>query len=90
MRPRRCWRGAGLVLALVALAACAAPAPVVVGCPALKSWSRDEQQQLKRALAALPAGSILRPAIFDYARMRDEARACRPPPKRASPWRFLS
>ena len=73
-------RAAMIALAL-ALAACSAPAPVVVACPALKPWTLAEQQGLKRALAALAPDSILRAAIYDYERMRDEARACRPAPE---------
>ena len=75
-----------LLLALgLALTGCSTPAPVVVGCPPVKAWTLAEQQALKQALAALAPDSILRPAIYDYERMRDAARACRTDEKEKEP-----
>ena len=77
---------AAMLLALgLALAGCSTPAPVVAGCPPVKAWTLAEQQELKQALAALAPDSILRPAIYDYERMRDAARACRAEPKAKEP-----
>jgi len=68
---------------VLTLGACAAPPPVVIGCPAVKAWTGAEQLEIKAALAAVPAGSILGPMTLDYSRMRDEARACLAPARGA-------
>jgi hypothetical protein len=78
------------VAALLALTACAAPAPVVMGCPAVKPWSAAEQNEMRRELDAMAADAILIAAMSDYVRMRDEARACRPAQKPKSGWPFAS
>ena len=78
------------VAALAMLAACAPPAAVVVGCPAVKPWSAAEQNEMRRELDAMAADAILVAVMSDYVRMRDEARACFLAPKQKSSWPFAS
>ena len=52
--------------ALAMCAACAPPAPVVVGCPAVKPWSAAEQSEMRRELDAMAADAILIAVMSDY------------------------
>src|ERR1700744_6028952 len=45
-------------------------------CGTVKPYTPAAQTDLATAIAALPAGSPIIPAMGDYKRMRDEARAC--------------
>lgn len=45
-------------------------------CPALKTWTPDEQKELRRELEISPDSRLLYDALEDYKRMRDDARAC--------------
>lgn len=79
--------------ALLLVAACSEPAPVVIGCPDLHAWTLAEQLEMKRELAALPSDDgapIMGAVMQDYIRMRDQARACKapPPPAHSSWWTF--
>ena len=47
-----------------------------VVCQDVKEWSLAEQVGMANDMALLPAGSPVRGAMMDYARMRAEARAC--------------
>lgn len=68
-------------LALIVTGCETRPIDVQVYCPAVKSWSPTEQQQILAGLNSLPQDSVLRVALRDYERMRDESRAC-PKPQR--------
>ncbi len=74
--------------ALAMCAACVPPAPVVMGCPAVKPWSAAEQSEMRRELDAMAADAILIAVMSDYVRMRDEARACFSAPKQSGLWPF--
>lgn len=79
--------------ALLLVAACSAPAPIVIGCPTLHPWTAAEQAEMKRELHALPSNGgdpVMIAVMRDYIRMRDEARACLPPPppKKSGFWPF--
>jgi len=76
--------------ALAMVAACAPPAAVVVGCPAVKPWSAAEQDEMRRELDAMAADAILVAVMSDYVRMRDEARACFLAPKQSGSRPFAS
>jgi len=82
------FRTLACLVALAMLAACAPPAPVVMGCPAVKPWSAAEQSEMRRELDAMAADAILIAVMSDYVRMRDEARACFPAPKLSGLWPF--
>ncbi|HXQ67986.1 MAG TPA: hypothetical protein VN980_15550 [Alphaproteobacteria bacterium] len=84
------FRTLACLAALAMCAACAPPAPVVIGCPAVKPWSTAEQSEMRRELDAMAADAILIAVMSDYVRMRDEARACFPAPKPNSIWPFTS
>lgn len=84
------FRTLACLAALAMCAACAPPAAVVVGCPAVKPWSAAEQNEMRRELDAMAADAILIAVMSDYVRMRDEARACFPAPKQSGSWPFAS
>lgn len=58
------------VLLLLTLAACSPDCQPV----ALKTWTPAEQRRMADEIDALPDGSLLVPAMNDYARLRREVR----------------
>lgn len=71
---------------LLGLAACSPPPPVVaplVVAPVPVTYTCPQQRQLANEFAALPAGAMLKTAIQDYGRERDELRAVHGLPKPA-------
>jgi hypothetical protein len=78
-------RLAAPVLAFLVLSGCASggssspnPPPVSLTpvCPAVKTYTPDEQKALAKAVAVLPADSPIIGALGDYSRMRAASRAC--------------
>lgn len=66
-----------LMLACLALASCAhTGAAVAPNCLPLREWTADEKAALKGAYDALPQGSVLRLAVEDLTKLRQEDRAC--------------
>lgn len=59
-----------LYLLVLALAACEQQCATI----ALKDWTPEEQRRMADEVHALPADSLLVPAMNDYARLRREAR----------------
>jgi hypothetical protein len=55
------------------------PAPPVVVCPPVKTWSARQQGELADAIARLPPGSPLRRAMREHIQLRDQLRKCREP-----------
>ena len=73
--------------ASIALAACSPPPPVVapiVVAPMPQVYTCTQQRALANEYAALPAASMLKTAIADYGRERDELRAVHGLPKPAA------
>lgn len=79
-------RLAAPALAFLVLSGCASgdasssnPPPVSMApvCPAVKTYTLDEQKALAKAVAALPADSPIIGALGDYSRMRAASRACK-------------
>ena len=66
-----------LVIAMLSLTACATATsrPAVV-CPPVASYDRNFQARLAAEIERLPPGAALEQAMLDYARLRDQARAC--------------
>lgn len=63
------------LLVLLFLAGCASQG-VATACPALHQWTTSQQDTLAAELDMLPPGSLLIPAMEDYAKLRAEVRAC--------------
>ena len=63
-------------LILLALSACTPLVNIAPECPqiAVKDWSAAEQRQILAEEKKLSADSILIPVLFDYAKLRREAR----------------
>ena len=66
-----------LVIATLSLTACAtAPSRPPVVCPPVAAYDRAFQARLADEIQRLPPGAALERAMLDYARLRDQARAC--------------
>ena len=66
-----------LVIATLSLTACAtALSRQSVVCPPVAAYDRAFQAQLADEIQRLPPGAALEQAMLDYARLRDQARAC--------------
>jgi hypothetical protein len=66
-----------LVIATLSLTACAtAPSRPSVVCPPIADYDRAFQARLAEEIQRLPPGAALEQAMLDYARLRDQARAC--------------
>ncbi len=66
-----------LVIATLSLTACStAPSRPSVVCPPVKAYDRTFQARLAGEIQGLPTGAVLEQAMLDYARLRDQARAC--------------
>lgn len=63
------------VLALT-VTGCGGVPDIQTSCVALTTWTDADQDRLKAAYDGLPAGSILRRAVGDWADMRAADRAC--------------
>ncbi len=71
-----------LVIATLSLAACAtAPSRPSAVCPPVVAYDRAFQARLAEEIQRLPPGTALERAMLDYARLRDQARACASSPK---------
>ncbi|MGE3876867.1 MAG: hypothetical protein AB7F74_28260 [Parvibaculaceae bacterium] len=67
-----------LVIATLSLTACAtAPSRPAVVCPPVVAYERAFQARLADEIQRLPPGAALERAMLDYARLRDQAWACR-------------
>jgi hypothetical protein len=80
----RCWRRRRAVLALATiwLSGCAtggSDTGRLGACPPVVEYSREFQARAAEELALLPENSVLANMLSDYAVMRDQAQACRPP-----------
>jgi len=66
-----------LVIATLLLTACAtAPSSPSIVCPPVVAYDRAFQARLADEIQRLPPGAALEQAMLDYARLRDQARAC--------------
>jgi hypothetical protein len=68
-----------LVIATLSLTACATVASdprVASVCPPIAAYDRTFQARLVEETQRLPPGAALEQAMLDYARFRDQARAC--------------
>lgn len=66
-----------LLIATLSLAACAtAPSRPSVVCPPVVAYNGAFQARLANEIERLPPGAALERAMLDYARLRDQARAC--------------
>jgi len=66
-----------LVIATLSLTACAtAPSRPSVVCPPVAAYDRAFHARLADEIQRLPPGAALERAMLDYARLRDQARAC--------------
>lgn len=66
-----------LLLVTIFLGACeTAPFETPRACVPLREYTLEQQGALADAVDALPESSPLIPAMLDYSRMRDQARAC--------------
>jgi len=63
------------LLALILLTGCASSS-VSNACPPLRPWTNDQQDTMAAEIDMLPPGSLLIPAMEDYAKLRAEIRAC--------------
>lgn len=71
-----------LVLAALSLTACAtAPSRPSVVCPPVAAYDYAFQARLADEIQRLPPGTALERAMLDYARLRDQTRACGNRPK---------
>lgn len=76
----RCWMQQAVALAVVIifLSACAGVGFEPGGpCPPVVGYSRAEQVQVAKEVAALPEGAQVSEWLVDYAVLRDQARVCR-------------
>jgi hypothetical protein len=65
------------VIATLSLTGCAtAPSRQSVVCPPVAAYDRTFQTRLANEIQRLPTGTALEQAMLDYARLRDQARAC--------------
>ncbi len=65
------------MIAALSLTACAtAPSRPSVVCPPVTAYDRAFQARLADEVQRLPTGAALEQAMLDYARLRDQARAC--------------
>ncbi|MFM8746221.1 MAG: hypothetical protein ACKOED_06090 [Aestuariivirga sp.] len=65
------------MIATLSLTACAtAPSSPSVVCPPVAAYDRAFQAWLADEILRLPPGAALDRAMLDYARLRDQARAC--------------
>ena len=66
-----------LVIATLSLTACAtAPSRPSIVCQPVVTYDRTFQARLADEIQRLPPGAALEQAMLDYARLRDQARAC--------------
>lgn len=66
-----------LVIATLSLTACAtAPSRPAVVCLPIAAYDRAFQARLADEIQRLPPGTALERAMLDFARLRDQARAC--------------
>ena len=66
-----------LVIATLSLTACAtAPSRPSIVCPPVAAYDRAFRARLADEIQRLPPGAALEQAMLDYARLRDQARAC--------------
>ena len=66
-----------LMIAAFSLTACAtAPSRPSVVCPPVTAYDRAFQTRLADEIQRLPSGAALERAMLDYARLREQARAC--------------
>ncbi|MBA4782050.1 MAG: hypothetical protein H2045_02365 [Rhizobiales bacterium] len=66
-----------LVIATLSLTACAtAPSRPAVVCLPIAAYDRAFQARLADEIQRLSPGAALEQAMLDYARLRDQARAC--------------
>lgn len=66
-----------LVIATLSLTACAtAPSRPSIVCPPAAAYDRVFQARLADEIQRLPPGAALERAMLDYARLRDQVRAC--------------
>ena len=66
-----------LVIATLSLTACAtAPFRPSIVCPPVAAYDRAFQARLADEIQRLLPGAALEQAMLDYARLRDQARAC--------------
>lgn len=66
-----------LVIATLSLTSCAtAPSRQSIVCPPVVAYDRAFQARLADEIQHLPPGAALERAMLDYARLRDQARAC--------------
>ncbi len=71
-----------LVIAMLLLTACAtAPSRPSIVCPPVATYDGAFQARLADEIQRLPRGAALERAMLDYARLRDQARACAIPTK---------
>jgi hypothetical protein len=65
------------VIATLSLTACAtAPSRPAVVCLPIAAYDRAFQARLADEIQRLPPGTALERAMLDYARLRDQGRAC--------------
>jgi hypothetical protein len=66
-----------LVIVTLSLTACAtALSRSSVVCPPVAAYDRAFQTRLATEIERIPPGAALERAMLDYARLRDQARAC--------------
>ena len=62
---------------LLGMGGCASSGPdIQVDCPKIKTYSSDEDAQIKKEKNALAPGAYLRSVLLDYEALRDESTAC--------------
>lgn len=74
-RPAKAAVLAVILLTLWMLAGCANTRPPSV-CPPVKTYTKEQNEQLARELEALPPGAFTVDVIADYILLRDQVRAC--------------
>ena len=83
MRSAKCWMRPQIVLAaaMTFLTGCAGVGSEVPQrtCPPIVNYSRSEQAQVAKELAALPEGALIVGWMTDYAVLRAQARSCAMP-----------
>ncbi|MDP2739266.1 MAG: hypothetical protein Q8O82_11365 [Pseudorhodobacter sp.] len=79
----RCWTPPAVVLmaATIFLTACAMVGSDAMpsACPPVVDYSRPQQARVADEVATLPEGTLIIGWLADYAVLREQARACRPP-----------
>jgi len=83
MRKAACSKGMLplLVIATLSLTCATAPFRSSVVCPLVATYDRAFQARLADEIQLLPPDAALERVMLDYARLRDQARACRTSPK---------